>query len=232
MKVVIRRFREGKLQEENFQVKVERGTTILDLLYRIREQDPGLSFRAMCRAGICGTCAVKVNGEPKLACTTPADGHGELLIEPLDNSVYLKDLVVEHKDIFARLKRARVRLEAYKETFVKPSDMQKLWKSKDCILCGICNSVCPSLQTDREFGAPSTFTKAFGVVEDPRNANSEDSLKALLPLDIQGCVHCKNCDIFCPKGCSPEILIKLLEGKMLKKGYIQKREEDFGFLGF
>ena len=231
MRVRIKRFKEGRIIEDTYNLEIEDKRTVLDILYLIREMEPTLSFRAMCRASICGTCAVKVNGEHKLACNTQVEPETEeLVIEPVDNSVPIKDLVVEQDYLFERMRKAALWIEAKDNLELKPSDIQKTQKSWDCILCGICNNVCPSVQSDTSFGGPSLFTKAFGVVEDKRNG--EDKLKQLIPFNIQSCVHCKNCDIYCPKACTPEVLITLIEGRMLKKGYIQRKTEDFGFLGF
>jgi succinate dehydrogenase / fumarate reductase iron-sulfur subunit/fumarate reductase iron-sulfur subunit len=234
MRVRIKRFREGAFKESLYELDLNEPQTLLDILYRVREQDPTLSFRAMCRASVCGTCAVKLDGEHKLACNTMVSPESEeILVEPVDGSPPLKDLITQQEDIFLRMRSAKIWLgEAEGEVKLKPSDISRVQKSHDCILCGICNNVCPSLQTDPSFGGPSLFVKAFGIVEDVRNPEPDKSLKNLIPFNIQSCVHCKNCDLSCPKACTPEVLITLLEGKMLKKGYIQKKTEDFGFLGF
>ncbi len=234
MRVRVKRFREGEFYESSYELSIEERQTLLEILYRIREEDPTLSFRAMCRASICGTCAVKLNGEHRLACNVMIEPEQEeILVEPVDNSLPIKDLVTQQDEIFLRMREAGVYIhDRERNLSLMPPDISKVQKSWDCILCGICNYVCPSIQTDPNFGGPSLFTKAFGVIEDARNGNSEGVLKRLVPFNIQSCVHCKNCDLSCPKSCTPEVLITLLEGKMLKRGYIQKKTEDFGFLGF
>ncbi len=230
MRVRIKRFSGGVFKTEEFEVDVPEGSTVLDVLFKIKEEiDPTLSFRAMCRASICGTCAVKVNGEPKLACNTKVEGE-DLTLEPIDNAVPLKDLVVDQEVVFSRLREGKV--------WVVPKEGEiglsagPLGRASDCILCGICDSVCPSLLEDRAFGGPSFFTKVYRILEDPRDGKGEERLKDLVPFKAQSCVHCNNCNVYCPKGCMPERWIKLIEGKLSQKGYIQKRTEDFGFLGF
>lgn len=233
MRVKVRRFVGGEYKLEEFEVPAEDNPTVLELLYRIRENfDPTLSFRAMCRASICGTCAVKVNGEHRLACNTRVSGD-EVLIEPVDNSAPVKDLVVSHDPLVDRLKRGRAWLiPKEKSTAVKPGDVRKLSKAWDCILCDICNNVCPPLAEGKDFGGPMLLTRLYRIVEDVRDGEGEKRLEEINSLNLQLCVHCSNCNIYCPKGCIPERWITVLEGKLVQKGYIQKKTEDFGFLGF
>ncbi len=232
MKVKLKRFTGEGYITDVFEVEAGDNPTVLEILYRIREEiDPSLSFRAMCRAGICGTCAVKVNGEHKLACNTKVSGD-EVLIEPVDSSIPIKDLVVFQDVLFEKLKEGRVWLVPKKDIKLLPEDLKKTSKAWDCILCGICNNVCPPLAEGKDFGGPAFFTKFYSISEDPRDKIGEDRLKDLIPFNIQSCVHCSNCNIYCPKGCMPERWITLLEGRLTQKGYIQKKTEDFGFLGF
>ncbi len=231
MKVKLKRFLNGEYKWEEYEID-GKGKTVLEILQKIKEEiDPTLSFRAMCRAGICGTCAVKVNGEHKLACNTRV--FDDITVEPVDIAKPIKDLIVDHEFYINKLREGKVWIEPLPANIsLKPEDIKQTEKSWDCILCGICNFVCPAIQEDKNFGLPSTFTKAYGVVFDKRNANKE-KIKDLVPLNIQSCTHCKNCTFSCPKDCNPEILIKILENTMLRYGLI-KREggTDFGFLGF
>jgi succinate dehydrogenase / fumarate reductase iron-sulfur subunit/fumarate reductase iron-sulfur subunit len=233
MKVRLRRFREGKFFTEEFELEVPHGSTVLELLFKIKEEiDPSLAFRSMCRASICGTCSLKVNGEPRLACNTKVEGE-EILIEPLDNTAPIKDLVVDQDPIFRRLKEGKVWIDPCgDEVKVTPQEASRTDRASDCILCGICDSSCPSLLEDRSFGGPSFFTRAFRVLEDPRNCGSEGKLKTLVSFNVQSCTHCNNCNLYCPKGCMPERWITSIEGKLVQRGYIQKRTQDFDFLSF
>ncbi len=230
MKVKIKRFKEGNFVWSEYELDGE-GKTVLEILQTIKEKlDPTLSYRAMCRAGICGTCAVKVNGEHKLACNTRV--YDDITIEPVDIATPIKDLVVDHGFIYEKLKKGKVWFEPLPTNIpLKPDELKNTEKSWDCILCGICNYVCPAIQEDKNFGLPSTFTKAYGVVFDKRNANKE-KLKDLVSLNIQSCIHCKNCTFSCPKDCTPEFLITVLENNMVRYGLISKKGQDFGFLGF
>ncbi len=232
MRVRLKLFREGRYITKDYEVEAQEETTVLEILQKIKEEkDPTLSFRSMCRASICGTCAVKVNGQHRLACNTRVSGD-EVLIEPADSRP-LKDLVVSHEEIFEGLKRGRVWIVPREESqLLKPEDLQKTSKAWDCILCGICNNVCPPLLEGKDFGGPSLFTRLYTVIEDKRDLLGEGRLKDAVSLNPDACVHCSNCNIYCPKGCMPERWITILEGKLVQKGYIQRKEQDFGFLGF
>jgi succinate dehydrogenase and fumarate reductase iron-sulfur protein len=84
---------------QSYEIDAPRDITVLELLHKIKEIDPTLSYRHMCRAGICGTCALKVNGKNVLACKTRLNKFEDntIVLEPLDNAVVVKDLVVEHQ---------------------------------------------------------------------------------------------------------------------------------------
>jgi len=233
MKVKLRRFREDAFETEEYSVEGAQGLTVLELLYRIREElDPTLSFRAMCRSSVCGTCAVKVNGEHRLACSTRVKGE-EVLIEPVDGAVPIRDLVVSQEEIPDRLRGAKAWVVPSRgEVRVTPADVKRLSRPRDCILCGICDSVCPPLLEGRSFGGPLLLTRLYSVMTDPRDGEGEERLRGIAELNVQACVHCGNCNLYCPRSCMPERWITLTEGRLLQKGYIQKKEEDFGFLGF
>ncbi len=233
MRVRIKRYLEGRFTTQDYDLKIEGKPTVLEILTKIKEEiDPTLSFRAMCRASICGTCAVKVNGEHRLACNTRVEGE-ELTLEPVDGSQPIRDLVVSHEELYLGLKRAKVWFNPREENVkLTPSDLKKTEKAWDCILCGICNNVCPPLLEGREFGGPSLFTKLYRVLVDPRDGLDEERLKELTHFRVENCIHCSSCNLYCPKGCMPEKWIRVIEGKLIQKGYIQKKDEDFGFLGF
>ena len=233
MKVRVRRFKGKGFVTDEYDLSVEGELTVLELLSKIKEEiDPSLSFRAMCRASICGTCAVKVNGEHRLACNTRVKDE-EVLIEPVDGNEPIKDLVVSHEELYSKLSSARIGIVPRENNLsLTPSELTKTSRSWDCILCGICNSVCPPLLEGKDFGGPALFTKLYKTLEDPRDALRGERLKEIVNLNVQSCVHCSNCSLFCPKGCMPERWITVIEGKMSSAGLIEKKSEDFGFLGF
>lgn len=197
MKVSIRRFSEGSFRVDHFELEVSGNPTILELLIKIKEEhDPTLSFRAMCRASVCGTCGVKVNGENRLACTTRVEGE-EVLIEPLDNHTPIKDLVVAQDSIPDLLKRYKLWVEPKEEVNVSKGDIGKISRARDCILCGICNGVCPPMAEGKPFAGPLAFTRLYAVMEDPRDRAGRERLSVATSMRPQECVHCSNCTLFC-----------------------------------
>ena len=216
MKVNIKRFDGERWEFRTYSVEVSDNPTVLELLIKIKEEiDPTLTFRAMCRSSICGTCGVKVNGEHRLACNTRVSEE-EITIEPADGLMPLRDLVTDHGALISRIRSL--------PSWVKDGGgaSRSFTKAWDCILCGICDSLCPPLIEGTKFAGPMAITRFF---------RSEGDIKEWVDL-LKGCVHCSNCTLFCPKSCMPERWVTALEGKLEKMGYIQKSGGEFDFLGF
>ncbi len=230
MKVRIKRYPKGV---EEFEVEVSQKTTLLELLYKIKEEhDPTLTFRSMCRAGICGTCAVKLNGKPVLACSTWISEE-EVLVEPIDRFSVVKDLVVDHEGIGKRLRDYKVWLQSGEGSISLQEDInRKTSRSWECILCGVCDSVCPVLSESELFGGPLTLTRLYKHLYDPRNADQETALKALQTLKPELCTHCMNCSYACPKRLMPEALIRDQESILVENGLLQRHTSSFDFLSF
>jgi succinate dehydrogenase / fumarate reductase iron-sulfur subunit/fumarate reductase iron-sulfur subunit len=230
-----------KLNRENFKdyayfsLELNRNSTLLDMLVKIKEEiDQSLAFRSMCRAGICGTCAVKANGRPVLACSTKVLVFGEeITVEPIDNVLVIKDLVVDHEFLYNKLKLWKVWYNAEEEDKkVNASVLKRIEKSHECILCGICDSVCPVLTASSYFGGPTLLTRYYKLLFDIRNTAQEEKVQNLKNLNPQLCTHCMNCSFACPKKLMPEALIKEEENLLQEKGIIKREEGNFGFLEF
>ncbi|MGC9006184.1 MAG: succinate dehydrogenase/fumarate reductase iron-sulfur subunit [Sulfurihydrogenibium sp.] len=227
-----------KIKRENSFVEfkvdnIEKRTTILEVLEYIKNYlDSSLSYRAQCRSSICGTCGVKVNGKTVLACKTKAldlAQNDELTIEPLDNMPVIKDLVVDHEEFLSKLKKAKSWFVP-KENFEKvyPEELKTFEKETDCILCGICYSVCPAFQNDKDFGGPINFVKIFRFWKDKNDALQEERILIAKENNITSCVHCKYCTFSCPKEIPVESDIMQIEFFGKQKGIIQS-QDSFGF---
>ena len=233
MRVTIKRFRDGKYREEIFTVEPKEGWTVLDVLFYIKENlDETLSYRVMCRSSVCGTCAVKVNGNHVLACKEHVSRFGDyLLIEPVDNLKPLKDLVVDHAIVVDRLRAGKVWFEERNYRDVdSPGGFNRIERQWDCIGCLICESVCPVFS--QRFGGPFLFTKMYRTVEDPRNSDPSSKYGVIANLNITDCTHCNYCSIYCPKSCQPELVIRILEAKLRKEGLIEEKRDNLDFLSF
>jgi succinate dehydrogenase/fumarate reductase iron-sulfur protein len=190
-----------------FKVPIRKGTTLLDALLYIKDQfDDSLTFRQSCRMGICGDCAINVNGKPMLACYTQvldlaADS---LAVEPLSNAPVIKDLVVDMQPFFETYKRINPLLIKPEEEFKKPNefpqspaDLKKYWDLTLCIKCSICNSACPAV-IDEKFLGPSALTATYRFVADSRDQGLDQRLKPMAD-NVWLCTQCNSCTMFCPK---------------------------------
>ncbi len=225
-------------EEHRFYLDENARITILDVLRMIRDhKDGSLAFRCSCRSGICGSCAVRVNGHEVLACTTglmdSLSREGKVVIEPLKNLTAIKDLVVDLTPMWDRLKKSDPWLvpeagkngsaegfSAYKGGMGGFSDKKValLDKTSSCILCGACYSDCEAFKVDPDFLGPAVFNKAYRFVIDPRDSGGKDRLRKLVGSGLWHCAHCYLCASICPKGIIPKDAISCLRAKAYRMG--------------
>jgi len=233
MKVKVRRLGEEGPYFHTYDLEVEGRPTLLEILTRIKEElDPTLAFRSMCRSSVCGTCAVKLNGRAVLACRERV-GDEEITLEPLDGFPVLRDLVTDHEGILLKLRSFRLWLEPLEENRkVTPEELKAFERPSDCILCGICDSVCPPVLEGSPFAGPMAVTRFYRISSDRRDSLGDSRIERVGTSAFMGCVHCSNCTLLCPRSCMPEKWVTVAEGKLTAMGYIQKSGEDFDFLSF
>ncbi|MEM4704782.1 MAG: succinate dehydrogenase iron-sulfur subunit [Candidatus Bathyarchaeia archaeon] len=197
-------------------VPIKKGTTVLDALLYIKDNlDESLTFRHSCRMGICGSCAVNINGKPMLACYTQvlhleADS---LTIEPVANMPVIKDLVVDIDRFFEKMAKTKTILIKPEEAFKKPDEfhqspeeLKKFWDYTLCIKCSICYSACPAA-IDERFLGPASLTANYRFIADSRDEGCSQRLKPMAD-NIWLCTQCNSCTLFCPKlvGCANAIV--------------------------
>ena len=218
----IKRFNSKKSKEpyyEEFELEIKKGMTLLEALQKIKDfYDPSLSFRAFCRSAICGSCAVKVNGFPKLACKTQVLNEIEkfqtdlLTIEPLDNMKVIRDLIVDWEKPLEKLKDMKTYLVPNpkvvpktldEESKVYPKKLKKFDRFTDCILCTSCFSSCTALKVDENYGGPFQLARVYRFAIDPRDAVGNERAKIGFAFDMWNCVRCNKCADVCPKHVSP-----------------------------
>ncbi|MBI5286378.1 MAG: succinate dehydrogenase/fumarate reductase iron-sulfur subunit [Deltaproteobacteria bacterium] len=216
-----------------YDVKVWLRMTVLEVLTKIKdEQDGSLTFRRSCRSAICGSCAMKINGHPKLACKTRVipeyERHGSFTIEPLDNFSVIKDLVVDFDVFWEKVAKIEPWLTP-KETgkgwwIVKKEDMSRVEDAGNCIFCGCCNGACNSLEADPNFLGPVVLAKAWRFVGDKRDGNSIKRLTRLSEEHgIWICSRCIECTQVCPKDVKPLTAIERLRAQAIKAGITDNR---------
>lgn len=194
--------------ESIYEVEPSAGCSILDLLRTITHgHDPTLSFRSSCRVGMCGTCALVVDGREALACQTPAPpAGGTVRLGPLRNLPVLKDLVVDPEPFFVRYRRVDPAGGALRgEAPGRPET------SGDCITCGACLSACTMAGVNEGYVGPAALFRALRLVEEASKAEAESRLRGLATADgMYGCRGHLDCLAACPKDLAlPQAIHKL-----------------------
>ncbi len=198
---------------ETYQVEVEEMDRVLDALHEVRwHQDGSLAFRRSCAHGVCGSDAMVINGENRLACVLLVQDVGATItVEPLRGLPVVKDLVVDMDAVhWKKVQRVVPWLlpdgePPEREYVVPPESMIDITQSMACIHCGVCVSACLSLEVDPDFVGPAALAKAYRFVADPRDAQEEERLRDLAedPHGIYDCTHCFACIEVCPKDVDP-----------------------------
>jgi succinate dehydrogenase / fumarate reductase iron-sulfur subunit len=219
---------------QQFDVALEERMTVLDALFRIqRLQDSSLTFRCACRVGMCGTCALSINGIPRLACKTRVRTLDTQTIElsPLPHLPVIKDLAVSLEPFFEQWKRVKPR---FRPANPDSQDLaripqtsqyaQRTPSKRDCITCGICYAACGVKSSSGEYLGPAAINRAYLRVMDPRDIAVKERLE---PLNAEraGVWRCHtqfNCTAVCPKGITLTDSIGALKRAMLFPGRFEK----------
>jgi len=187
------------------------GPMVLDALIKIKnEMDPTLTFRRSCREGICGSCAMNVDGRNTLACLARIDPDKPTALHPLPHMEVVKDLVPDMSTFYKQYKSIRPWLVSnqtktdseYHQTI---EDRKKLDGMYECILCACCSTSCPSYWWNGEkYLGPAVLMQAYRWIADSR---SGDAAQRMADLDdefkLYRCHTIMNCTNTCPKGLNP-----------------------------
>ncbi|XP_078095128.1 succinate dehydrogenase [ubiquinone] iron-sulfur subunit, mitochondrial [Mustelus asterias] len=202
------------------------GPMVLDALIKIKnEMDSTLTFRRSCREGICGSCAMNINGGNTLACTCKIDSNLDKVtkIYPLPHMYVVKDLVPDLSNFYAQYKLIQPYLkrkdesQGGKEQYLQSiEDRQKLDGLYECILCACCSTSCPSYwwNGDKYLG-PAVLMQAYRWMIDSRDEFTEERLAQLQdPFSLYRCHTIMNCTRTCPKGLNPGLAIAEIKKMM------------------
>lgn len=215
---------------QEYAVKVPDDFTVLDTLIQVREEvDESLGMRCSCRAAICGSCAMRINGEAALGCRTKlvdATRKGpKVTVEPMGNQPVIKDLIVDMDEFWSKVRQVQPYLQPEgpepEAEYLAPNDaMQHLVGVMGCIMCGACVSDCTSLEADANFIGPAALAKAYRFVHDPRDDHTQDRLTKLNQYSgIWDCTRCYYCVQVCPKGVAPMDRIVAMRADALDAGF-------------
>jgi succinate dehydrogenase / fumarate reductase, iron-sulfur subunit len=189
------------------------GPMVLDALIYIKNDiDPTLTFRRSCREGICGSCAMNINGTNTLACTKYiSDSNGDIPVYPLPHMEVQKDLVPDMTHFYAQYASIKPWIQTQtppppdKERLQSKEEREQLDGLYECILCACCSTACPSYwwNSDRYLG-PAILLQAYRWIADSRDENTGERLDELEdPFKLYRCHTIMNCTNTCPKGLNP-----------------------------
>jgi fumarate reductase iron-sulfur subunit len=235
--VEVARFHPERDEQPSFQsyeVPLRDDWVVLDALNHIKDKiDGSLTYRWSCRMGICGSCGMTVNGEPKLTCATFLSEYapGPIRVEPLKNFPVLRDLVVDISDFLTKLSKSKpwlIRKEekpvADGEYLQTPEQLEAYKQFSMCINCLLCYAACPVYGLDPLFGGPAAIALAQRYNMDSRDEGADERLDILSHSDgIWGCTFVGECTKVCPKHVDPAGAIqqyKLTATKEWVKSYV------------
>ncbi len=212
---------EGHFQE--FDVPRRASQTVLDVVTHIqRFMDPTLAYRFACRVGMCGSCAMTVNGKPRWTCRTHVDkvaAKGRLELAPLANLPVVKDLVADMREFFDKWARAKGQLTptaTRADPFAKVEPGSPARREADagieCIGCGVCYAACDVVRWNRDYLGPAALNRAWTLMSDARDGAKAARLEAV--SGDAGCHSCHtmmSCTELCPKKLSPTRSIAALK---------------------
>ena len=231
---------------EYYDMEVTSEEVVLDILNRIKwDHDGSFSYRRSCRHGICGACAIKVNGRSTLACkesmTTMLETFGnELTIEPLSIKRSVKDMIIDKGDFWEKHDAIHpylisdVEEHPEHEHIVTPQEAEELNEADLCIQCGACHYACPVVEINDDFFGPAAFAKAYRFEADVRDDSHVERLNELHE-EKQGlwdCVKCYECAEVCPKEVNPIDKITKLHQMLFHEGVAKSNVATRHAVGF
>jgi fumarate reductase iron-sulfur subunit len=200
---------------QTYEVPRQPSQTVLDIVtYIQREIDPSLSYRFACRVGVCGSCAMVVNGQARWTCRTHVDKvaeDGQLEIAPLRNLPVVKDLVTDMAPFFDKWAKAKgqfqgstTRHDEFARVEPESKQRQAVDLAIECIGCGVCYSSCDVVSWRPDYLGPAALNRAWTLMNDVRDTAKQERLEAV--VNDVGCLACHthtSCTELCPKQLAP-----------------------------
>jgi fumarate reductase iron-sulfur subunit len=215
---------------ESYEVPYDDDTVVLDALNAIKDETDGsLSFRWSCRMGVCGSCGMMVNGEPRLSCAAFLRdlAPGPVTVAPLRYFPVVRDLVVDMEDFLEKLREVRPWLIREDEARDEPGAHRQTPAQADayrqfsmCINCMLCYSACPVYGQDPEFIGPAAIALAHRYDMDSRD-QGRDERRAVLGQDVGvwACTFVGECSEVCPKNVDPAAAIQRSKLDLVMRGW-------------
>ena len=232
MKIKIIRFN-SELATPNFasEYTINKSNLLQSLIEIKTKNDNSLAFRCGCKSGVCGSCAVRVNGVEKLACKTIINEND--LIEPIKNSHIIKDLVVDVSHETFLIAKMGLSIDTDNDiNKVAQEDVKKIDLQSNCILCNSCYSSCPVYEVNKEFLGPFALTRAIRYVNDKKLVNKATILDSIQTNGIWDCTLCSACTLVCPQNIDPKADIMQLQNISVQNGYLNPYTQNLDFNSF
>ncbi|MGI9372586.1 MAG: succinate dehydrogenase/fumarate reductase iron-sulfur subunit [Hyphomicrobiales bacterium] len=215
MSVSVWRQSGGSGKFETFSVPAYESQTILDVVFWIQQNaDPTLTYRYACRVGMCGSCAMMVNGEPRWTCRTHVKKvlqDNKLEVAPLRNLPVIKDLATDMDPFFDKWVKAEAvhhpsksRHAAIEKIDTTTPERQAANASIECINCAVCYAACDTVAGNPDYLGPAALQRAWTIYNDEKNADKHTILDAV--SGPGGCLNCHtqgNCTAYCPNELDP-----------------------------
>ena len=232
MKILIKRFNNELLENNQINEYEVKNANLLQSLIEIKKEiDSSLTFRCGCKSGVCGSCAVKVNGTEKLACKTNINDND--FIEAMNNTNIIKDLVVDVSHETLLIKKLNLTINSnIQSTEISQENIKNIDLQSNCILCNSCHSSCPVYEVNKEFLGPFALTRALRYVNDKKLVNKATIVDSIQTNGIWDCTLCSACTLVCPQGIDPKADIMQLQNISVQNGYSNPYTQNLDFNSF
>lgn len=220
---------------DTFQIQPEPGMTVLAaLLYAKEQMDHSLAIRFSCRMASCGSCGMKINGLPRLACYTQVSdfGNSPITVEPLDHYPLVCDLVTDFHGFFSTHQSVKPFLvrqdvaeqETYESEYSQSQrELDNFLQFSYCIKCGLCNAACPTVATDPLFTGPQALGQAYRYTADSRDEAGNARLNVVdQEHGVWRCHFAGACSFICPKGVDPALGIQRLRRLVVTSSRVKR----------
>lgn len=215
------------MKDYTLEVEENQDMMVLDLLIKLKEQDPSLAFRRSCREGVCGSDGLNMNGKNGLACITPASAlkGSKIVIRPLPGLPVIRDLIVDMSQFYQQYEKIKPYLinddktPPARERLQSPEERAKLDGLYECILCACCSTSCPSFWWNPDkFVGPAGLLQAYRFLIDSRDTATDERLDDLDDaFSVFRCHGIMNCVNVCPKGLNPTKAIGHIKSMLLNR---------------
>lgn len=239
--LLIQRFnpaKDSKPRLQEYKIPYKPGMTVLDAILYARDYlDHSIGVRFSCRMASCGSCGMKINGKPRLACYTQVSELrvSRIIVQPMDNFPIIKDLVTDLDVFFAKHKMIKpfiIRQDIEEmerptaDYLMKPEELESIIQFTYCIKCGLCYSACPTVATDELFPGPQALVQAYRYLADARDEGGEERIKIVdNEHGVWRCHFAGSCSSVCPKGVDPALGIQLLKRYVISAKPPRRRGE-------